>query len=175
MNGTRVRTVHGIYGTVVDSDDRNVMLEIAPGVRIKMLRQAVGAIVPDDEPDGLNPTMQAFEEPHPDGDTQRVVIGQRRRSQRPEPLAAPLLTERKTRHSWLPQAPPTPGRGGTSQPSWCCSIVMLAGVLGGRIFDPAQWHKSFVVGRGLDLSSGTSITLQAQTDKQGPRSRARPR
>ncbi len=69
VNGTRVRTVHGIYGTVVDGDDRNVMLEIAPGVRIKMLRQAVGAIVPDDEPDGLNPTMQAFEEPHPDGDT----------------------------------------------------------------------------------------------------------
>ncbi len=52
---------------------------------------------------------------------------------------------------------------------------MLAGVLGGRIFNPAHWHKSFVVGRGLDLSSGTSITLQAQTDKQGVRSRARPR
>jgi len=69
MNGTRVRTVHGIYGTVVDGDDRNVLLEVSPGVRIKMLRQAVGAIVPDDEPDGLNPTMQAFEEPRADGDT----------------------------------------------------------------------------------------------------------
>ena|SRR5271165_1773799 len=69
MNGTRVRTVHGIYGTVVDGDDRNVLLEIAPGVRIKMLRQAVGAIVPDDEPDGLNPTMRAFDEPNADGDT----------------------------------------------------------------------------------------------------------
>jgi preprotein translocase subunit YajC len=63
MNGTRIRTVHGIYGTVVDSDDRNVMVEIAPGVKIKMLRQAIGAVVPDDEPDGLRPTMQAFEEP----------------------------------------------------------------------------------------------------------------
>jgi preprotein translocase subunit YajC len=69
MNGTRVRTVHGIYGTVVDGDDRNVLLEVSPGVRIKMLRQAIGAIVPDDEPDGLNPTMQAFEEPTADGDT----------------------------------------------------------------------------------------------------------
>jgi preprotein translocase subunit SecD len=46
-------------------------------------------------------------------------------------------------------------------------IVMLAGVLGSRIADPAQWHKSFVVQRGLDLSSGTSITLQAQTNKPG--------
>lgn len=63
MNGTRIRTVHGIYGTVVDSDDRNVMIEVAPGVKIKMLRQAIGAVVPDDEPDGLHPTMQAFEEP----------------------------------------------------------------------------------------------------------------
>jgi len=46
-------------------------------------------------------------------------------------------------------------------------IVMLAGVLGGRIINPADWHKSFVVGRGLDLSSGTSITLQAVTNKPG--------
>ncbi len=47
-------------------------------------------------------------------------------------------------------------------------IVMLAGVLGGRIFTPAEWHKSFVVGRGLDLSSGTSVTLLAQTGKHEP-------
>jgi len=43
---------------------------------------------------------------------------------------------------------------------------MLAGVLGGNIFKPADWHKSFVVGRGLDLSSGTSVTLQAVTPKK---------
>jgi preprotein translocase subunit SecD len=48
-------------------------------------------------------------------------------------------------------------------------VVMLAGVLGGNIFKPADWHKSFVVGRGLDLSSGTSITLQAVTgSKKNP-------
>jgi preprotein translocase subunit SecD len=46
-------------------------------------------------------------------------------------------------------------------------VVMLAGVLGGRLIKPADWHKSFVVGRGLDLSSGTSVTLQAQTNKPG--------
>jgi preprotein translocase subunit SecD len=46
-------------------------------------------------------------------------------------------------------------------------VVMLAGVLGSRIFTPGDWHKSFVVGRGLDLSSGTSVTLQAQTGKPG--------
>jgi preprotein translocase subunit YajC len=53
VNGSRIRTVHGIYGTVVDGDDRNVIVEVAPGVNIKMLRQAVGQVVPDDEPDGV--------------------------------------------------------------------------------------------------------------------------
>ena len=42
-------------------------------------------------------------------------------------------------------------------------IVMLVSVLGTNIFSPSDWHKSFVVGRGLDLSSGTSITLKAVT------------
>lgn len=55
--GSRIRTVHGIYGTIVDSDDRNVLVEVAPGVQIKMLRQAVGAVVPDDEPDGMLHTV----------------------------------------------------------------------------------------------------------------------
>jgi preprotein translocase subunit YajC len=53
VNGSRIRTVHGIYGTVVDSDDRNIMVEVAPGVTIKMLRQAIGQVLPDDEPDGM--------------------------------------------------------------------------------------------------------------------------
>jgi preprotein translocase subunit YajC len=53
VNGSRIRTVHGIYGTVVDSDDRNIMVEVAPGVTIKMLRQAIGQVLPDDEPDGV--------------------------------------------------------------------------------------------------------------------------
>ncbi|HEY2078174.1 MAG TPA: protein translocase subunit SecD [Streptosporangiaceae bacterium] len=40
-------------------------------------------------------------------------------------------------------------------------IVMALSVLGGNIFKPADWHKSFKVGLGLDLSSGTSVTLRA--------------
>jgi preprotein translocase subunit SecD len=45
-------------------------------------------------------------------------------------------------------------------------LVMLGSVLGGNILSPSNWHKSFYVGRGLDLSSGTSITLQAVTTRQ---------
>jgi preprotein translocase subunit YajC len=51
--GSRVRTVHGIFGTVVDGDDKNVMVEVSPGVKIKMMRQAIGQVLPDDEPDGV--------------------------------------------------------------------------------------------------------------------------
>jgi preprotein translocase subunit YajC len=55
--GARVRTVHGIYGIVRSGDDQNVMVEVAPGVQIKMLRQAVGTVLPDDTPDGVLNTM----------------------------------------------------------------------------------------------------------------------
>jgi preprotein translocase subunit SecD len=40
-------------------------------------------------------------------------------------------------------------------------IVMLAGVLGGSIVKPSAWNHDFKVGLGLDLSSGTTVTLQA--------------
>src|ERR1022692_2061501 len=42
---------------------------------------------------------------------------------------------------------------------------MLAGVLRGNIVHPAKWHSSFEVGLGLDLSSGTTVTLKAVPDK----------
>ncbi len=42
-------------------------------------------------------------------------------------------------------------------------IAMLAGILRGNIANPSKWHDSFKVGLGLDLSSGTTITLQAVT------------
>ena len=63
MDGARVRTTFGVYGTIVESDDRNVMVEIAPGVKIKMVRQAIMTVVPEDEPDGVRQTM-----PDMDGD-----------------------------------------------------------------------------------------------------------
>ena len=46
--GQRVRTTSGMYGTVVSGDDRDVVLEIAPGVHVTMLRRAIMDVVPDD-------------------------------------------------------------------------------------------------------------------------------
>jgi preprotein translocase subunit YajC len=56
-NGSRIRTTAGMYGTIVDSDDDNVLVEFAPGVQIKMMRRAIMNVVPDDEPDGLHQTV----------------------------------------------------------------------------------------------------------------------
>ena len=40
---------------------------------------------------------------------------------------------------------------------------MLLGILGGNLFSPGNWHKDFKVGLGLDLSSGTQVTMKATT------------
>jgi len=41
-------------------------------------------------------------------------------------------------------------------------IVLLGAVIGGsRALHPGQWHRSFAVSLGLDLSSGTAVTLHA--------------
>jgi preprotein translocase subunit YajC len=66
VDGARIRTTFGVYGTVVEGDDRNVIVEVAPGTRIKMLRQAIAMVVPDDEPDGVAQTMPTFGQSEPD-------------------------------------------------------------------------------------------------------------
>lgn len=48
MPGQRIRTTAGMYGTVVSGDDRDVVIEIAPGVQVTMLRRAIMEVVSDD-------------------------------------------------------------------------------------------------------------------------------
>jgi preprotein translocase subunit YajC len=52
VKGARVRTVHGMYGTISDIDDKDVTVEVHPGVHIRMLKQAVGTVLPDDAAQG---------------------------------------------------------------------------------------------------------------------------
>ena len=40
-------------------------------------------------------------------------------------------------------------------------IVLFATIIGGEIAHPGNWHGKFKVGLGLDLSSGTTITIKA--------------
>src|SRR5215472_4182116 len=48
MPGQRVRTTAGMYGTVISGDDRDVVIEIAPGVQVTMLRRAIMDVISDD-------------------------------------------------------------------------------------------------------------------------------
>ena len=60
--GARIMTSAGVFGTVRSVDSDRMELEVAPGVVIEMVPQAVGRIVtePDPEPGGTpDPTAQA--------------------------------------------------------------------------------------------------------------------
>jgi preprotein translocase subunit SecD len=46
-------------------------------------------------------------------------------------------------------------------------VGLLVSVIGKNAFQPANWHRGFKVGLGLDLSSGTTVTLRAVTSKPG--------
>lgn len=61
MPGQRIRTTAGMYGTVVSGDDRDIVIEIAPGVNVTMLRRAVMEVLPEDEP--MPDPMAQAEEP----------------------------------------------------------------------------------------------------------------
>ncbi len=45
-------------------------------------------------------------------------------------------------------------------------VTMLLGIIGPKLASPGQWEHRFKVGLGLDLSSGTQVTLQALTDNK---------
>jgi preprotein translocase subunit YajC len=45
--GAKIRTTAGIYGTVIAVEDGDVVVEVAPGVNIRMLRRAVMEVVQD--------------------------------------------------------------------------------------------------------------------------------
>ncbi|MBZ4020575.1 preprotein translocase subunit YajC [Streptomyces purpurogeneiscleroticus] len=47
--GTGVRTIGGMYATVKEIHDDAVLLEVAPGVHALYAKNAIGAVLPDDE------------------------------------------------------------------------------------------------------------------------------
>ncbi|MBL1096537.1 preprotein translocase subunit YajC [Streptomyces coffeae] len=47
--GTGVRTIGGMYATVKEINDDTVLLEVAPGVHAIFAKNAVGAVLPDEE------------------------------------------------------------------------------------------------------------------------------
>jgi preprotein translocase YajC subunit len=66
LPGQQVRTTAGIYGTVVSADDQDVIVQIAPGVEIRMMRRAIMEVIPDDMPTDPGNDGPSGPEPHPD-------------------------------------------------------------------------------------------------------------
>jgi preprotein translocase subunit YajC len=62
--GQRVRTTAGMYATVVDADDTDVVLEVAPGVHLRFLRRAIMDVLPDEDgTEATGPVTQEHAEP----------------------------------------------------------------------------------------------------------------
>lgn len=71
--GTRVMTTAGIYATILHLGDKQAIVEIAPGVEMTLLKQAImRAVNPDEDEfeydddaasDDLEPEASAVEEP----------------------------------------------------------------------------------------------------------------
>lgn len=49
--GDEVMLTSGIFGTVSELTDDRLMVDIAPGVTIRVARGAIGSVVPTDEPE----------------------------------------------------------------------------------------------------------------------------
>jgi preprotein translocase YajC subunit len=52
--GQRVMTTAGMIATVVATEDNEVVLEIAPGVEARFVKQAIGQVIPDDDVDDVD-------------------------------------------------------------------------------------------------------------------------
>ena len=66
-----------------------------------------------------------------------------------------------------------PASGNVSRPGRALAVlaalivVLFLMIAGSNLFQPASWHKDFQVHLGLDLTSGTTLSLKAQTAKGG--------
>ncbi len=49
--GDEVVTAGGMYGTVTDVDDEDVLLEVAPEVEVRVAKRAIAALVPAEDDD----------------------------------------------------------------------------------------------------------------------------
>src|SRR5579864_3795053 len=60
--GARIRTTAGMYGTIKSVEDQDVVVEVAPGVDIRMLKRAVMDVVQDGGFNGSGPAQEPFDD-----------------------------------------------------------------------------------------------------------------
>ena len=71
--GAQVRTTAGMYGTVTDVDGDDVIVEVAPGVDIRMMRRAVMDVISSGEPEETETVADAHDEEYADDDASEDV------------------------------------------------------------------------------------------------------
>ena len=59
--GARVMTGSGLFGTVVSVGEKQIVIEISPGVNLTMLKPAVSRVVGPEDEDGAELTTQLIE------------------------------------------------------------------------------------------------------------------
>ena len=64
--GAQVRTTAGMYGTVSEVDGDDVILEIAPGVDVRIMRRAVMDVISPGEPEETETVTDAHDEEYAD-------------------------------------------------------------------------------------------------------------
>lgn len=60
--GTKIVTIGGLHGTIVDSDADSVTLEISPGVHARYDRAAIAKVAPDDDDDTMSPDAVSYDD-----------------------------------------------------------------------------------------------------------------
>jgi preprotein translocase subunit YajC len=60
--GTKIVTIGGLHGTIVDSDADSVTLEISPGVTARYDRAAIAKVVPDEVDDMMSPDAGTYDD-----------------------------------------------------------------------------------------------------------------
>jgi preprotein translocase subunit YajC len=99
MPGQRIRTTAGMYGTVVSGDDRDVVIEIAPGVQVTMLRRAIMDTVSDDAATGgTMPTLDDIEPAEAEAEEPAAETGQETASENGQVTSTDHLDDLKDRN-----------------------------------------------------------------------------
>lgn len=68
--GDEIRTIGGLYGTVVGSDAESVTIEAAPGVELRFAREAIGRVITKTEEEPAE--EESEEEPEADDSTRKA-------------------------------------------------------------------------------------------------------
>jgi preprotein translocase subunit YajC len=72
--GDDVLTTGGIYGTITQADDDDIVVEIAKGVTVHMTRRGIAAVLPPEDEDDADVVEAELEEPEAGHDADEGAV-----------------------------------------------------------------------------------------------------